>query len=108
MNNEIQQFLNEEWIFTQIGRSPVQIAKHLGTETEKVKAVLRNRRKSLTNRASYVPIEDVLEGFVYFVPDPYRMMVRFYGESEEGKEIQVELTADEMEEAIRQLQDTTA
>jgi hypothetical protein len=104
INNKIQKFMRKEWMASPIGRSPKQIAEHLHVRTESVQAVLRNRRQALHNRAKYVPVEDMLEGFVYYVPDPYRMMVRFYGD-DKGKEITIELTSEEMEEAIRQIQD---
>ena len=105
--NGIKDFLDNSWMSSSLPRSPKQIAEHLNVRVESVQSVLRNRRHALNNRAKHVPIEHFLEGFVYYVPDPYKNLVRFCGEGEDGKELQIEMTPPEMEEAIRRTQDVS-
>lgn len=102
--NSIQRFLAEEWMDSDIGRSPTAIARHLDVKLESVHAVLRNRRQALHNRARKIPMAEMFAGFTYYVPDPYRMLVRFHG-STGSEESVIELTSEEMEDAIRQMQD---
>lgn len=101
--NKIQDFLNNEWMQSSLSREPSKIAKHLGVPSKSVHSVLRNRRQALKNRADKIPMEDVMSGFIFYIIDPYRMIVEFHGIGEDGKSKTIEMTPSEMEEAIRRI-----
>lgn len=90
----VDEFLDEEWMDSDLGRAPKQISEYLGVSINKVYSALKNRRSTLKALAEKMPLEEVLCGgdIVDWFVDPYRGIAEFNGTLESGERKRVVLT----------------
>lgn len=100
-DSPIQDFFDDDWLESDLGRSPKAIAERLDVSVEKITAVLRHRRDGLSKKAEKVPL--AFQTGAWYLVDPYRMRVEFHS----GIEV-VTMSEEQMILTIRISQDVAS
>ena len=95
-DSPIQDFFDNDWLASDLGRSPKAIAERLSVPVDIITAVLRHRRDGLSKKAEKVPYANM---GTWYTVDPYRMRVEFH-----QNETVTLMTEEEMITAIRENQ----